>query len=115
MVHNNFDKLPSVEQIADEIKALRAQLAKIGVRTADNDNEADHVELRLQVYPSGEWVLRWGSHQYDTDHRGWWGSGSLPSPEASDEQIYDTAADLLEQVSDMVAIDDGYTSAGYGI
>jgi hypothetical protein len=37
------------------------------------------VDVRLQVYPSGDWALRVGSSDYDLDHRGYFASASVPA------------------------------------
>jgi len=116
MSGNNVGKIPPTKHVADEIRVLRDRLAKLGITAGPNDsNNGSHIELRLQVYPSGEWVLRWGDPQYDQDHRGWWGNSFLPGMDASDEQIYTIASNLVDQAADMAAMDNDCASVNYGV
>lgn len=70
---------------------------------AANFAEGD-VDVRLQVYESGEWALRFGDPQYDQDHRGFWGSGVLAGDEDGEGylgwEISQLAADLIDQAAD---------------
>jgi len=38
--------------------------------------EEDYFDVRLRYF-EGEYTLLWGDSQYDTDHRGLWGYGSV--------------------------------------
>jgi hypothetical protein len=57
-----------------------------------NDNE---VEVRLQVVDDS-WVVHVGSPQYDTDHHGYWGSGTV-TPKTNCREL---ARDLIDQAKD---------------
>jgi hypothetical protein len=52
------------------------------------------VDSRLQVY-DGWWALRTGSSDYDTDHRGYWSSSSIPY-RCTREQSRVIARELIE-------------------
>ena len=58
-------KFPSIADVAKQLRLLNA-------------NVECECEVRLQVYPDGRWVVRWGDSGYDQDHRGYWGSGFIP-------------------------------------
>lgn len=57
---------PNVEEVAHELRALN-RLALEG-----------ELGVRLQVYPDGEWHVRYGDSGYDLDHHGYWGAATLP-------------------------------------
>ena len=57
-------------------------------------------DVRLQVYPDGQWSLHTGPSDYDQDHRGFWGAAWIPQGVGSCEDI---ARDLLDQVRDHMA------------
>lgn len=84
------------------------------------------LEVRLQVLPSdnyeedGEgrpvcveasWRLWTGDSSYDTDHRGYWGSTSLPflgDPEGDDLDADDLAHDLRSEALEAAAMGDDF-------
>ena len=71
-----------------------------------NANVEDTCDVRLQVYPDGQWALRWGDSQYDQDHRGYWGGSAVPGVVNGVAKRFDskaTARDLLEQCRDHYA------------
>lgn len=54
------------------IKAVRRELCLI------NANVEGECDVRLHVWPDGEWTIHYGDPSYDQDHRGYWGAGSVP-------------------------------------
>lgn len=66
------------------------------------DEENNEMDVRLQVYPDGSWALRYGSSDYDQDHRGYWGAGSIALDD-SDETLDSVARELVEQALDQAA------------
>ncbi len=82
---------PTAEEVARELALVNKQV----------DDECD---VRLQVYDTGLWMLRWGSSDYDQDHRGYWGASCVPGwnhqPNAPLSFFTDTANDLTEQVKE---------------
>ncbi len=88
-----MDKLtfPSTESVAEALEDVRSQL----------DMGSD-TEVRLQVYPTGQWAVRWGLSDYDQDHRGYWGASSLFQWEES-EGLRTTAEFLIDQAKEQAA------------
>jgi hypothetical protein len=56
-------------------------------------------DVRLQVYDTGEWAIRYGSSDFDLDHRGRWGASSVPG-NSKRFNSRDTAKDLISQVNE---------------
>jgi hypothetical protein len=95
-------ELPSVDEVAIALRDIRDFLDPSDFPEETSDEEATNCEVRLQVWPDGEWKVRWGLSDYDQDHRGYWGASAI-SPTDSDKAIYDTAIDLLIEVEDAIA------------
>jgi hypothetical protein len=64
--------------------------------------EDAYVDIRLQVYDDHQWSFRSGDSQYDTDHRGYWGSSSVGKCVSMKEAI-EIAKELIEQASEAAA------------
>ncbi len=54
------------------------------------------LEVRLQVTEDGNWCLWTGDPQCDTDHTGYWSSGTLDRS----TNCWDLAEELLEEVKE---------------
>ena len=89
-------KFPS---IADVANALRDVNRDLDPRDFPDDEWCD---VRLQVYPNGDWAIRVGDSSYDLDHRGYWGCGSLNGRRFNSA---DMARDLIEQAKEQKADD----------
>ncbi len=63
-----------------------------------HDDCVGQVPVRLQVHNG--WAVRWGSADYDQDHRGLWGSSYLWTGDTG-ESLMGVADVLLEQARDM--------------
>lgn len=61
-----------------------------------DDPDEEGVDVRLQVYDDGSWAVRWGSSDYDQDHRGHWGAASVPGNGRNFRSV-DCARHLLDQ------------------
>lgn len=90
-------RFPSIESVAKELRGINANV----------EGECD---VRLQVYPDGQWIVRYGLSDYDQDHRGYWGASSVPGCGGRDCQprrfnARDVARDLIEQAKDQRAWD----------
>ena len=83
----NTIELPSLIEVSRALDAVSRSV----------DGECD---VRLQVYPDGQWAIRWGLSDYDQDHRGYWGA-SIVDSETSNLLI---AQDLLDQVAEDIAM-----------
>jgi hypothetical protein len=89
---------PTVEEIAADLRAAQEEIPAGGwVELGEDDDEDNHsTDVRLQVYPDGQWALRTGDSSYDHDHRGYWGAGWL----THDTDCDALAADLLAEAQD---------------
>lgn len=82
-------RFPAIGDVAAELRRINKQ----GLEPDDAD---EGIDVRLQVYNDGNWAVRWGLSDYDQDHRGYWGSSSVPG----DNRRFDSKAvarDLIEQ------------------
>jgi hypothetical protein len=79
---------PSVRELAALLAAVKRD-----VRAEADDGEG--VEVRLQVV-DGSWELHTGDPCYDTDHRGYWGAGTL----TPDTNCRELAAELIDEAED---------------
>lgn len=70
-------------------------------RTGEIDH-GDSVDVRLQVYETGEWAIRVGPSDYDQDHQGYWGASSL-TRELSVKDCREIARDLIDQAKEQAA------------
>jgi len=86
-----------VDDLADELAMVRDDLA-----AEAGEGEEALIDVRLQVYPSGDWHVRVGDPGWDLDHEGAWGA-SCVSSEDTDDDLAATARDLLDQVADALA------------
>jgi len=83
--------------LADDLAMVRDDLA-----AEAGEGEDACVDVRLQVYPSGDWHVRVGDPGWDLDHAGTWGASSVGSGD-TDEDLAATARDLIDQVADALA------------
>lgn len=95
-------RFPSIKDVANELRGINANI----------EGECD---IRLQVYPVTEyvraqkhyaWTIKWGDPSYDTDHRGYWGSGSIPgvvNGVVKRFNSYGLARELLDQAKEQAA------------
>ncbi len=60
------------------------------------DDEITSIDVRLQVYPDGQWAVHSGSSDYDQDHRGYWGASSIDA----ETNIPLLALELLDQAEE---------------
>lgn len=82
-------RFPTINDVAAELR----QINKQGLESDDAD---EGIDVRLQVMPDGTWTVNWGLSDYDQDHRGYWGSSSVPG----DNRRFDSKAvarDLIDQ------------------
>ena len=92
-------RFPSIKAIAcavadanREAKGYRADFLR--------DDPEWTMDVRLQVYPDGDWALHTGDSSYDQDHRGYWGASSLDGRRIDSRGV---AKDLLDQCREMHA------------
>ena len=85
-------RFPKIDEVAAELRRIN----KNDAGEPEHGEEDASIDVRLQVYPDGQWAVRWGDSQYDQDHRGFWGSSSVPG----DNRRFDSkdiARDLIDQ------------------
>lgn len=78
------------------INDVAAELRRINKQDSADDGDDGGIDVRLQVHPDGNWNVNWGLSDYDQDHRGYWGSSSVPG----DNRRFDSKAiarDLIDQ------------------
>lgn len=90
---------PALEAIADALRAVNATAQPSGP-TAEGEDVS--IDVRLQVYPDGNWAIRWGDSQSDLDHRGYWGAASVPGWNHR-FPARETARELRDQAQEMHA------------
>lgn len=80
------------------IRAVAAVLRLVnrGPSTTEPGVDDSFIDVRLQVYDDGSWMVRHGDPQYDQDHRGFWGTGSVPG-DGKRFRSKELARELLEQ------------------
>lgn len=83
-------RFPSITAVVKQLEAIQSHWP-------------NEIDVRLQVYENGEWMVREGDPSFDLDHHGYWGASSV-GPEDSPDTILDIAACLLDQVEDQEAI-----------
>lgn len=91
-------RFPNINDVAGELRRINKQESG----EPEHGEDDSWIEVRLQVYPDGQWAVRWGDSQYDQDHRGFWGASSVPG----DNRRFDSkdiARDLIEQAREQKA------------
>lgn len=82
-------RFPTINDVATELRAINKD-------PLEPDDADEGIDVRLQVYPDGQWAVHSGSPDYDQDHRGFWGSSSVPGGNRRFDSK-DVARDLIEQ------------------
>lgn len=88
-------RFPKIDDVAAELRSINKSY----------DADEDGIDVRLQVYPDGDWAVRWGLSDYDQDHRGYWGSSSVPGSNRRFDSK-DVARDLIDQAKEEHAMGD---------
>jgi hypothetical protein len=95
--------LPSVKDVYDSLHHIHTRAVDWPtVRQHTMPGDAVAVDVRLQIDPDGDWNVLWGDSQYDTDHRGYWGFGSILVGDEPDA-LYALAMALIDGVKDNMA------------
>ena len=81
-----------IQETYRDLQSVRLSLVGWGIEETD---------VRLQ-YMDGAYALHTGEACYDTDHRGYWGCGSV-SADDDDVSLMETARDLVSQMIDHAA------------
>lgn len=88
-------KFPSIRDVASILRGIHSD----GIGYTDSGDEIETIDVRLQVMPDGAWEVHSGDSQYDTDHRGFWGSSEVPATRGRWSSVA-VARDLLSQCRD---------------
>lgn len=94
--------MPEIENVANYLRELQRHWTVEPIVMSEDENEEQEgveLEVRLQVRESGSYALHTGDSQYDTDHRGYWGSGFLTSGTDCEE----LARELIEEAAEHAA------------
>ena len=79
---------PTVKELAKALEPVLADAKDLNEGEMEYDEEEDeyipldepiYIDVRLQVHDG--WALRTGPSDYDQDHRGYWGVGSVVGPD----------------------------------
>lgn len=87
-------KFPSIKDIASVIRGINTEESFPG-----ECGEECYIDVRLQVYPDGQWSVHSGDSSYDQDHRGFWGSSCVPGNGKRFSSV-ETARELIDQAKD---------------
>jgi len=100
-----------VSALADSVyqygQYLKANFSRADL-TEDGDDETAGGDMRLQVlagpdYPLVSWRTWEGDNQFDTDHRGFWGSAFVPYG-CTRKESQTIARQLVEEAQEAVAM-----------
>lgn len=96
---------PTIRELATDLAALKRAVDWADVKAAGSHDfpppepdDEPYIDVRLQCVDGG-WAVHEGDPCYDTDHRGFWGAGSL-SPRTNVRVL---ARDLIEEAKDDAA------------
>ena len=84
-------RFPSIKVLASHLVSVNRSLEFYG---------EEGIDTRLQVLEDGTWEIHTGDSQYDQDHRGYWGSNSLPG-DGHRFNSREVAKDLIDQVKEV--------------
>lgn len=76
--------LSGIESIIIDNSLLAKKLYYLSEACKASNLEIEYIDVRLRVFDY-DWQLLSGDPQYDTDHRGYWGYGSLQIGSSEDE------------------------------
>lgn len=83
---------PSVAEVVADLLNIQAE----------GPIDGDYMDVRLQVYPDWQWVIRTGDASYDLDHHGYWGAGEVSISDTR-EDLTALANDLIDQAMESLA------------
>lgn len=110
-------KAPLVEFLNIHVKDIKQEMAASPEDFTHEDGDEPSMDVRLQVYPDGQWAIRTGLSDYDADHRGFWGASSIGMDTDSAALADILIEDVLDQVGsssgedDVDALEDALISA----
>ncbi len=99
------DDFPTADEVVLSLRVYRDKYAEPPALDEDGEPDEDNdggLDVRLQVWPDGDWTTRFGNSSYDQDHRGYWGSGYVIAAD-TDAELLDLAKDMVEQCKEHAA------------
>ena len=100
-----FNAASVMRDIVEELRQLRDWLDAEELWIGEDDETAPegYCDVRIQLFVDDDlevtWSMKWGDCQYDPDHRGFWGSGTLSS-EDNDGDIEELVEEFIDQALD---------------
>ncbi len=85
----------NIREVADIVHSFGQDLKGYGLEPEPGEDEV-YGDIRVQVHDGG-WSYHTGSSQFDQDHRGLWGSASVPAG-CSRKLAREIAIDLIEDI-----------------
>jgi len=93
-------RFPSITAVRIALADVRDDVRGPNWPKVDGD---DWTEVRLQVYPDGAWAIRVGLSDYDLDHRGYWGAGTVSATDKLAD-LDDLARSMLDEAKEAHAM-----------
>lgn len=90
-------RFPKISDVARDLRQINKEA----------DAHPDGIDVRLQVYPDGDWAVRAGDSSFDQDHRGYWGASSVPGGNKRFNSE-ETARYLISEAKDQHYYDKNY-------
>lgn len=69
-----------------------------------DDGNGPSIDVRLQIHPDGSYSFHSGDAGFDTDHKGYWGAGSV-SPADGEWECIQIGRDLVAQALELALTD----------
>jgi len=91
-------RFPSIKDVSRALRNVENRYSRNELGMNDSPEDPS-IDVRLQVYPGGDWDIHTGDASYDQDHSGYWGCSSIPA-EGRRFDSKSIARDLLEQAKD---------------
>lgn len=93
-------KFPTIKDVSLMLRQTHFE----AFRECFYSDEIEYIDVRLQVYPNGEWRVNSGDASCDSNHHGFWGASSIPMQRHwSGVAAERLARDLIEQCRDNYA------------
>lgn len=98
--HIGYGEVAKMEAKLKGKSALQSIIVSWNVNEDQMDEAGENygLDVRLQVENDGNWSLHTGDAQYDTDHRGFWGAGTLV-PDMTKAAIRELARELIDEAA----------------
>ena len=92
-----LDESALLSAIADDLENLYGSIPWDCIDEYEDGEGGPCVDVRLRIH-SGSWQVLWGDPQFDTDHRGRWGYGTLFYGYDNREDMEGLAKEMLQSL-----------------